>query len=131
MKNTELLPLSTMLKQQEIWKQIIAKQAEISDLIAQLQALNPDITPTQKKPSKRFEPPTLNEVSEYIALKGYQVDPIAYHAFYTSKNWMIGKNKMTSWRAALITWDRNSKQQIINKSSTNNTFFDGLNSQDF
>ena len=28
--------------------------------------------------------------------------------FYASKGWMVGKNKMKDWKAAVRTWERNS-----------------------
>jgi len=120
-----------MQSQFEIYQQIIAKQAEITALIEQLQALNPELAPTQKKPSKRFEIPSIIEIKEHIDAMGYFVDAEQFHAFYSSKDWMIGKNKMKNWKAALVTWNKKSNQQTVNKPSTNTTFFDGLNSQDF
>ena len=39
------------------------------------------------------------------------VDPVAFWNFYTSKDWMIGKNKMKSWRNAVVTWERVAKRQ--------------------
>lgn len=30
--------------------------------------------------------------------------------FYTAKNWMIGKNKMIDWRAAVRTWEGKQKE---------------------
>ena len=53
---------------------------------------------------RRFRPPSLQEVKDYIALKGYPVSAEAFHAFYESKGWMVGKNRMKSWKAAITTW---------------------------
>jgi len=61
--------------------------------------------------SSHFVPPTLEEVTAYIKEKGYQAaDPRAFLDFYTSKGWMVGKNKMTNWRAAVSGWDRRQRQ---------------------
>ena len=54
----------------------------------------------------RFAPPTLEEVTEFCRVRGNKVDPVKFYAFYESKGWMVGKNKMKSWRAAVITWER-------------------------
>ena len=56
--------------------------------------------------SARFAPPTLEEVTEFCRVRGNKVDPVKFYAFYESKGWMVGKNKMKSWRAAVITWER-------------------------
>lgn len=69
-----------------------------------------------------FKIPTLDEVEAYIIEKDYNVDAEQFIDFYESKGWMIGKNKMKSWKAAVRTWQRNSKD---NK-STNNKKIDAL-----
>ena len=59
---------------------------------------------------RRFTPPTLQEVTDYVNSKGYSVDPQAFIDFYESKGWMIGKNKMKSWQSAIGTWERRQKK---------------------
>lgn len=54
----------------------------------------------------RFTPPTLEEVSEYIKSRNSPVDPIKWHAHYTSNGWKVGKASMKDWRAAVVTWER-------------------------
>lgn len=68
----------------------------------------------EKEKPKRFLPPSLDEVENYISEKGYSVDAEAFIAFYTAKNWFIGKNKMKDWRAAIVTWQKreNDKKTI-------------------
>ena len=34
------------------------------------------------------------------------MDPEKFIDFYESKGWMVGKNKMKDWRAAVRTWER-------------------------
>ena len=62
-----------------------------------------------KGESKRFTPPSLDEVSAYINEKGYNIDPEAFIDFYASKGWMVGKNKMKDWKAAVGTWARRDR----------------------
>lgn len=61
--------------------------------------------------SRRFTPPTPQEVSEYCIEKGYSVDADKFVDFYTAKNWMIGKNKMKDWKAAVRNWNRRDKDE--------------------
>lgn len=58
----------------------------------------------------RFVPPTLNEVQDYILKSGYSVDADRFVDFYEAKGWMIGKNKMKDWKAAVRTWQREQKK---------------------
>lgn len=59
---------------------------------------------------KRFAPPTLENVSEYCREMGYtNVDAVCFIDFYTSNGWMVGKNRMKDWKAAVGNWDRREK----------------------
>jgi predicted phage replisome organizer len=55
--------------------------------------------------SHRFTPPTLEEVTDYCQERNKGVDPQRWYDFYTAKGWMIGKNKMKDWKAAVRTWE--------------------------
>lgn len=75
----------------------------------------------EKEKPKRFLPPSLDEVENYISEKGYSVDAEAFIAFYTAKNWFIGKNKMKDWRAAIVTWQKRENNKKTNHSGVINT----------
>ena len=55
--------------------------------------------------SSKFVPPTLEEVEDYCLEKNYKVDAHAFISFYESNGWMVGKNKMKDWKAAVKTWE--------------------------
>ena len=38
------------------------------------------------------------------------VDPEKFVDFYAAKGWMIGKNKMKDWKAAVRTWEKCEKE---------------------
>tara|TARA_R110001583_G_scaffold79666_1_gene215029 strand:+ start:388 stop:1005 length:618 start_codon:yes stop_codon:yes gene_type:complete len=56
--------------------------------------------------NKYFNKPTILEVKNYCILRKNNIDPEAFIAFYESKGWMIGKNKMKDWKQAVITWEK-------------------------
>lgn len=58
----------------------------------------------------RFIPPTLSEVQKYISDNKYSVNASTFIDFYTAKGWMVGKNKMKDWKAAVRTWQNKDKQ---------------------
>ena len=64
-----------------------------------------------KPPRTRFTPPTVDEVRAYCTEKGYPVDAERFVDYYTSNGWMVGKNKMKDWRAAVRTWAKKDSQQ--------------------
>lgn len=57
-----------------------------------------------------FIPPSLEEVAEYCKSRSNNIDPQRFIDFYSSKGWMIGKNKMKDWKAAIRNWERNNKK---------------------
>ncbi len=59
--------------------------------------------------SMNFRAPTIEEVETYCKQRGNKVDPRRFVDFYESKGWMIGKNKMKSFEAAIRTWERDGK----------------------
>ena len=61
--------------------------------------------------AKRFYPPTLDEVKKYCEERKNNIDPMAFIDFYSSKGWMIGKNRMKDWKAAVRTWERKRKEK--------------------
>lgn len=56
-----------------------------------------------------FVPPTLDEVRQYVLDKGKPLDPVMFFNFYESKGWMVGKNRMKNWHAAVETWLRKDR----------------------
>ena len=61
------------------------------------------------KSKKRFTPPTLEEVRSYCQERQNDVDAEAFIDFYTSKDWMVGKNKMKDWKACVRTWEKRNQ----------------------
>ena len=51
-------------------------------------------------------PPSYEQVSSYCQERGNDVDAQRFLDFYQSKGWMVGKNKMKDWKAAVRSWER-------------------------
>ena len=59
------------------------------------------------KVKKRFSPPSVNDVSEYCISRNNRVNPETWINHYISNGWMVGRNKMKNWKAAVRTWENN------------------------
>lgn len=59
----------------------------------------------KKTQGKKFVPPDFDAVAAYCRERGNSIDPESFIDFYASKGWMIGKNKMKDWKAAVRTWE--------------------------
>lgn len=57
---------------------------------------------------KRFTPPTLTDVKQYCEERNNHVDAEKFIDYYESNGWMVGRNKMKDWKAAVRSWERNS-----------------------
>lgn len=56
--------------------------------------------------TKRFVPPSSEEVRKYCAERENGINADNFIDYYTANGWMVGKNKMKDWRAAVRTWEK-------------------------
>jgi hypothetical protein len=90
---------------------------------------NEYIDKSDKPTRKRFIPPSLEEVQAYCRERNNNVDAERFINHYTSNGWMVGKNKMQDWKAAVRTWERNgydTKKPAEQPKSSGNIFLDLL-----
>lgn len=52
-----------------------------------------------------FRKPSLDEVKSYCRERGNSVNAERFFDFYESNGWMVGKNRMKDWKAAVRTWE--------------------------
>lgn len=97
--------------QGELLTSIVHKSNQIKE--------KPPIVPLKgdrgKTSSKKFIIPTLEEVTTYCRDRNNIVDPNNFIDHYTANGWMVGKNKMKDWKAAVRTWERSNKHESKNK----------------
>ena len=69
----------------------------------------------------RFTPPTVDDVAAYVSEKGYHVNAERFVSFYQQKGWMVGKNRMKDWKAAVRNWETRWKDDhgAVSKASGN------------
>jgi hypothetical protein len=74
---------------------------------------NPDISISISTPKVSNTPktaiPTIEEVKAYCRERKNNIDPDKWYNFYQAKGWMIGKNSIKDWKAAVRTWENKSK----------------------
>jgi uncharacterized protein YdaU (DUF1376 family) len=58
--------------------------------------------------AKRFVPPSFAQVQNYCTERLNNVDANKFTDHYTSNGWLVGKNKMKDWKAAVRTWEKSS-----------------------
>ena len=89
-----------------------AKEKEVEkEKEGEIEIENECYTHKPPKGAKRFSPPSLAEVQAYISERGSAVDAQQFVDFYASKGWMVGKNRMKDWKAAVRTWEKRRKEE--------------------
>ena len=68
-----------------------------------------------------FIPPTREEVQAYCLERRNNVDADRFVDFYTAKAWMVGKNPMKDWKAAVRTWERGDNSNGFNGNGQSDT----------
>lgn len=60
----------------------------------------------QRTKSKRFAPPSIEEVFEHLSDSGYpyKIEAEKFWNYYESNGWKVGKNKMKNWKSAATGW---------------------------
>ena len=81
------------------------------DMCTKTEVLEPP-HPPKKKQTPRFVPPTVEEVRQYCQDNDYSVDAQRFVDFYECKGWMVGKNKMKNWKAAVRTWVKKDQEGV-------------------
>lgn len=65
----------------------------------------------KKTTGGKFTPPGVGEVRDYCESRQNGIDPQAFVDHYQSNGWMVGKNKMKDWKAAVRTWEARRKNE--------------------
>jgi len=68
--------------------------------------------------NKYFNKPTILDIKDFCLERNNNIDPNSFFNYYESKGWMIGKNKMKDWKAAVRTWELRENKQTYKKTST-------------
>jgi hypothetical protein len=56
---------------------------------------------------RRFVKPTIEEVRAYCLERKNKVDAEQWFSHYEANGWLVGKNPMKNWKAAVVSWERN------------------------
>lgn len=68
--------------------------------------INTNINKDIGKPSRRFTPPTLQQVKDYCNERKNNVDAQKFYDYFTASNWVDSKgNKVRNWKQKIITWE--------------------------
>ena len=59
--------------------------------------------------TKRFVPPTVEEVQAYCDERRNGIDAQRFVDYYAAVGWVVGKKPVKDWRACVRTWERNDR----------------------
>lgn len=78
------------------------------------QSTNNQLTTTNNEKNDKndkniFVVPKIEEIKKYCSERKNKINPLQFYDYYQSNGWMVGRNKMKDWRAAVRTWEQKSK----------------------
>lgn len=79
---------------------------------------------TRMSSTRRFTPPTVEDVEAYCRERGNGVDAQRFVDFYASKGWKVGSAGMKDWRAAVRNWEQQDNTK--NGGGKNGGNYDGI-----
>ena len=82
-----------------------------------IKEIDNDIVVVASQKSK-FKKPSIEDVKEYVKEQGYRMDPVKFYDHYESNGWLVGRNKMKDWKAAVRNWEHRDKNGTFSKSGT-------------
>ena len=71
------------------------------------------------KKRKRFEKPTLSQITQYCLERNNNVNAEQFYDYYESNGWKVGKNSMKDWKAAVRTWEKNNYNKTAKSNKQN------------
>lgn len=79
---------------------------------------------------KSFTKPTIEEIQQYCLERQNGINAEAFYDFYESKNWYVGKNKMSDWKACVRTWEKRQQSKIKTSTDRMNEVFERFLKED-
>ena len=96
--------VTALEKEKELEKELETEEANASMCVRACE--------DEKKSAKRFQKPTLDELIAYKQKANLVlVDCETFFDFYESKGWVVGKNPMKDWQAAMRNWERTERER--------------------
>ena len=85
---------------------------DVSKLDTQVSIGKESIGKVNNGKTKRFTPPTLEEVKAYCEERNNNVDAERFIDYYSANGWVQGKGKpIKDWKACVRTWEKNESQK--------------------
>lgn len=69
-----------------------------------------------RSPTTSSQPPSLEDVVNYCASKGSNIDPVRFYDYYSSRSWLSGGKPVADWRSLVTRWaltERPGKQRVM------------------
>lgn len=103
-----------VVKKREYWKDKKKEKRELErNVPLDIQEKSPLRLEKRREEKRRlnnkergFHPPSISDVSAYCIERKNTVNPQTFINHYESNGWMVGKNKMKDWKAAVRNWEQ-------------------------
>jgi hypothetical protein len=79
-----------------------------------------------RRAPSRFTTPTLEEITQYCNERKNTLNPQLFLDHYTANGWLVGRNPMKDWKAAIRTWERNGFNRNTNGTTSHAKTLDDM-----
>ena len=112
-ETADKLPDDLRLKFYDALTDYVFKGIEPNDVIisALITTFKPRLDKIEKKETKKFTKPSLEEINSYCMERNNNINPEQFYNFYESKGWKVGNQSMKDWKAAVRTWENKNKPE--------------------
>ena len=78
------------------------------------------------KGKTQFSPPSKDEIASFCEEEGIRIDIDYFIDYYNGNGWMVGRNKMKDWKAAVRNWFRRDREKTKPKGPPIKSSYDNL-----
>ena len=83
----------------------ISSDKASSDKASSDKVSSDEVNESKRESQNYFTPPTLKEIYDYCNERNNNVSPEKFFDYYTANGWMMGRSKMSDWKAAVRNWE--------------------------
>ena len=104
----------------------VTKNNESKSKSIELDTIKKENSIKERKTSKKFVPPTREQVREYVKERNSSVDADRFYDYFNEGNWVDSEGKpVLNWKQKLITWEKKAgKGKNANYPPQKKTFLD-------
>ena len=110
-KNVCNNPISVDINRINVCRNSQSREEKSKEEYSIYSPLPPSRGEEEKETTKRFIPPTVEQVKAYCLERGNGIDAQAFIDYYDASGWMRGRTKIKDWKACVRSWEHRRRDK--------------------